>query len=131
MGPSPRKLLNCSYSDPLNRLFRFESNLTKPKGKRVKYRPNSLALEHINSCNPTNSEVINSVLLNQKVSISQKELDTLLSLPSVNFDLPITDKTPPGLLGLRGKPGSRRSNSGYIFFHIIIRGKNMWDLVMI
>lgn len=110
--------INCSYSDQLNRLFRFESNLTIPKGKRVEYRPNSLALEHINSYNPTNSEVINSVLLNQKVSISQKELDTLLSLPSVNFDLPITDQTYPGLLGLIGKPGSRRSNSGvYIFSH--------------
>lgn len=56
--------INCSYSDQLNRLFRFESNLTIPKAKRVEYRPNSLALEHINSCNPTNSEVINSVLLN-------------------------------------------------------------------
>nr|ATI20502.1 GIY-YIG endonuclease [Juglanconis juglandina] len=110
--------IKCSYSGQLNRLFRFESNLTKPKIKRIESRPNSLALEHINSCNSTTSEVINSVLLNQKVSISQKELDELLSLPSVNFYLPITNQTYPGLLGLIGKPGSRRSNSGvYIFSH--------------
>lgn len=110
--------INCSCFDQSNRLYRFKSNLTIPKINKIEYRPNSLALEHINSCNPTTSEVINSMLLNQKVSISQKELDALLSLPSVNFDLPITDQTYPSLLGLIGKPGSRRSNSGiYIFSH--------------
>jgi len=58
------------------------------------------------------------VLLNQKVSITQQELDELLSLPRVNFDLPITDQTYPALLGLIGKPGSKRSKSGiYIFSH--------------
>jgi hypothetical protein len=82
------------------------------------YRPNTIALEHINSGNPTTSEVINSVLLNQNVSITQKELDNLLSLPKVNFDLPITDQTYPALLGLIGKPGSKRSKAGiYIFSH--------------
>jgi hypothetical protein len=48
----------------------------------VEYRPNSLVLEHISSCKPINSEVINSVLLNQKVSISEKELNLFLSLAS-------------------------------------------------
>lgn len=82
------------------------------------YRPSSLALAHIDSGKPTTSEVINSVLSNQKVSISQKELDGLLRLPSVIFNLPITDQTYPSLLALIGKPQSRRSNCGvYIFTH--------------
>ena len=89
--------MKWSNSDPLNLLSRFESSLTS---SRKEYRPNSLALEHINSGNPTTSETINSVLLNQKVSISQKELDELLYLPKVKFDLPVTDQTYPALLGL-------------------------------
>ena len=111
------KMFNYKY--PINQLkwlSRFESSLILPK--KVEYRPNSLALEHINNGNLTTSEVINSVLLNQKVSITQKELETLLALPSVNFDLPITDQTNPALIALIGKPGSRRSKAGvYIFSH--------------
>ena len=58
------------------------------------------------------------MLLNQNVSITQKQLDDLLTLPRVNFDLPIADQTYPALVGLIGKPGSRRSKAGiYIFSH--------------
>lgn len=110
-----------SCTDKFKFLYRFESGLTlssSPKGKEKDYRPNTIALEHINSGNPITSEVINSVLLNQNVSITQKDLDDLLSLPKVNFDLPITDQTYPALVGLIGKPGSRRSKAGvYIFSH--------------
>jgi hypothetical protein len=84
----------------------------------LKYSPNNLALEHIEKGDPITSEVINSVLLNQKVSITQKELDELLNLPSVKFDLPITDLVYPSLLALIGKPGSKRSKAGvYVFTH--------------
>lgn len=108
-------LFNKKCSGKLTCLSRFESGLT-PSNKN--YRPNTIALEHINNGNPITSEVINSVLLNQKVSITQQELDELLSLPSVNFDLPLTDQTYPALLGLIGKPGSKRSKAGiYIFSH--------------
>ena len=81
-------------TDKFKFLSRFVSGLRLVKQD---YRPNTIALEHINSGNPTTSEVINSVLLNQNVSITQKELDNLLSLPKVNFDLPITDQTYPAL----------------------------------
>ena len=102
-------------TDKLNFLSRFESELTLSKKD---YRPNTIALEHINSGNLTTSEIVNSVLLNQNISITQKELDNLLALPKVNFDLPITDQTYPALLGLIGKPGSKRSKAGvYIFSH--------------
>lgn len=104
-----------SYTDKLNFLYRFESGLTLSNRD---YRPNTIALKHINSGNLTTSEVINSVLLNQNISITPKELDELLSLPRVSFDLPVTDQTYPALLGLIGKPGSKRSKAGiYIFSH--------------
>ena len=64
------------------------------------------------------------MLLNQKVTVSQKELDELLNLPNVKLDLPITDETYPSLLALIGKPQSRRSNTGvYVFIHKLIGNK--------
>ena len=94
-------LFNKKCSGKLTCLSKFESGLT-PSNKN--YRPNTIALEHINKGNAITSQVINSVLLNQKVSITQQELE-LLSLPKVNFDLPLTDHTYPALSGLIGKPG--------------------------
>jgi group I intron endonuclease len=107
-------LFNNKSSAILNCLSRFESGLT-PSNKD--YRPNTIALEHINKGNPITSQVINSVLLNQKVSITQQELDELLSLPKVNFDLPLTDHTYPALSGLIGKPGFKRKAGIYVFSH--------------
>lgn len=103
---------------------RFESNAATALYNSKTPRSQHLVQEHIVKGNPTNSEVINSVLLNQKVAISQKELDELLSLPSVKFDLPFSppeggrDETYPSLLALIRKPRSKRSNPGvYIFTH--------------
>lgn len=97
------------------KFFRFKSESTL---SNKNYRPNTIALQHINNGNLTTSEIVNSVLLNQNISITSKELNDLLSLPWVNFDLPITDQTYPALLGLIGKPNSKRSKAGvYIFSH--------------
>lgn len=62
------------------------------------------------------------MLLNQKVSISQKELDELLNLPSVKFYLPFTDETHPSLLGLIIKPHFKRSNTGVYIFTLKLTG---------
>lgn len=97
---------------------RFESNTATSLYNSKTSRTQLLVQEHIAKGNPANSEVINSVLLNQKVAISQKELDELLSLPSVKYDLPFSDETYPSLLALIRKPHSKRSNAGvYIFTH--------------
>lgn len=111
---------------PLN-FVRYKSNSATSLSKSKTCRPISLTPKQI--CNPISnetknseaikSEVINSVLLNQKVAISQKELDQLLSLPGVKFDLPITSETEASLLALIRKPHSKRSKTGvYIFTHI-------------
>lgn len=107
-------LFNNRYLGILS-LYRFKSVLTT---SNKDYRPNTIALEYISKGKPITSEVINSLLLNQNVSITQQELDELTSLPSVKFDLPLTDQTYPALLGLIGKPNSKRSKPGvYIFSH--------------
>jgi hypothetical protein len=107
-------LLKNRYPANLS-LYRFKSGLI-PSNKD--YRPNTIALKYISNGKLITSEVINSLLLNQNVSITQKQLDELISLPSVKFDLPLTDQTYPALLGLIGKPNSKRSKPGvYIFSH--------------
>ena len=64
------------------------------------------------------SEIINKVLVKQQVSISQTELDRLKNLPGVKFDLPLSDQTYPGFVGLVGKPKSKLRKPGvYIFTH--------------
>jgi hypothetical protein len=83
------------------------------------YRPEALALEHINSNNPTTSDIINNLLLNQQVSITQKELDDLLKIPSVKFKLPISNDVFPAYSGLVAKPQTRIRRLGvYIFTHV-------------
>lgn len=54
------------------------------------YRPESLALDHKNSGRPTTSAVINGLLLNQQVSITDAELKQILSVPYVEFKLPLS-----------------------------------------
>jgi hypothetical protein len=83
-----------------------------------KNSPEKLALEHIESGNPTTSEVINSLLFNPNISIRQEELNKLLEIPSVKFKLPFSDQTYPALATLVGKPQSRRFSNIYIFTHI-------------
>lgn len=58
-------------------------------------------------------------MLNQQVTISQEELDKLLNLPAVKFNLPITDQTYASFIGLVGKPNTRGRRVGvYVFTHI-------------
>ena len=59
-------LLKNRYPANLS-LYRFKSGLT-PSNKD--YRPNTIALEYISNGKLITSEVINSLLLNQNVSIT-------------------------------------------------------------
>ena len=93
---------------------------------------NSLALEHINSGNPKTSEVINSVLLNQKVYRTRELLDKLLALPTVNFYLPITDKIIRFIRLITRKTWiNSQLSSGIFFFSHNILIKNMYVIVII
>jgi hypothetical protein len=52
-------------------------------------------------------EVLNKLLANQQVSITQPELEQLIKIPGVKFDLPLNDQTYPSFEGLVGKPKTR------------------------
>ena len=77
-------------------------------------RPMLIAKNHIKSGNITTSQVINSVLQNQKISITQEELNKLLSLPIVTFDLPLNDHSKISFDKLI-KQQSKRGLSGVYF----------------
>lgn len=62
------------------------------------------------------SEVINHLLRNQQVSITQKELDELKAIPDVKFSLPFNYDTFHAFIALVGR--QRSSKSGvYMFIH--------------
>jgi len=64
------------------------------------------------------SEVLNDLLANQQVSITQAELDKLKALPGVKFDLPLNDQTYLAYESLVGKPHTKGWKVGvYIFTH--------------
>lgn len=115
-------IFECPYK--LKSLIRYKSTVASLLNNSNIYSPTDLVNEHIKKGNSTTSDIINNVLLNQKVSISQEELDKLLNISKVKFDLPISKETYPALLALVGKPQSRRSKAGiYIFTHKITNSK--------
>ena len=62
------------------------------------------------------ADVLNNLLKNQKVFITEAELAILKNIPSVRFKLPLNDQTRPSFEGLVGKPHTRGIKAGvYIF----------------
>nr|YP_009072386.1 truncated GIY-YIG endonuclease [Sclerotinia borealis]AHX83028.1 truncated GIY-YIG endonuclease [Sclerotinia borealis] len=73
-----------------------------------------------NSNSRITSEVLNEVLVNQGVSITQEELNKLLNIKGVTFDLPLNSQTYSALFGLVGRPKTRKRKAGiYIFTHLL------------
>lgn len=58
-------------------------------------------------------------MANQKVSITETELERLKKIPGVKFNLPLNDQTYPSYEALVGKPHAKGWKSGiYIFTHL-------------
>jgi hypothetical protein len=97
--------ISCNKKGPVNfinsKLAINTSNSTENCLKKISEmkkiaganKPTLIAKNHIKSGNETTSQVINSVIQNQKVSITQEELNKLLNLPAITFDLPLNDHT--------------------------------------
>lgn len=82
--------------------------------------PESLALEHINSGKPTLSSIINKILLNQSLSVTDSKLKKLLKVKGVELDLPISTPENNKLLAeLTGKSKYKGFLGVYIFIHKI------------
>jgi hypothetical protein len=80
--------------------------------------PESFALEHINSGKPTTSMVINKILLNQNLSVTESKLEELLKVKGVELDLPISTPEDKTLLDeLAGKSKYKGFSGVYIFIH--------------
>jgi hypothetical protein len=83
-----------------------------------KHNPESLALDHINSGAVTTSSVINNILLNQNLSVTDSKLDELLKVKGVELDLPICTPQNNNLLSdLAGKSQYKGFFGVYMFIH--------------
>src|ERR1700754_3897245 len=82
------------------------------------YKPESLALEHINSGTATTYSVINKILLNQNLSVNDAKLEELLEVKGVEIDIPISNPKNKQLLDeLTGKSKYKGFFGVYIFIH--------------
>nr|YP_010180078.1 hypothetical protein LI423_mgp10 [Saprochaete ingens]QUX32946.1 hypothetical protein [Saprochaete ingens] len=93
----------------------FSTSITKP----IKYKPEALALDHINSGSSTTSSVINKMLLNQNMSVTDSKLEELLKVKGVEFDLPIITPEANTLFSeLTGKSMYKGFFGVYMFMHM-------------
>lgn len=80
--------------------------------------PESVALEHINSGKPTTSLIINKILSNQNIVVTDSKLNQLLKVKGVELDLPISTPENSLLLDkLTGKSIYKGFFGVYIFIH--------------
>ncbi|KAG0122703.1 GIY endonuclease, partial [Tuber indicum] len=80
--------------------------------------PESLALEHINSGMPITHSVINKILLNQDLSITNNKLEELLKVKGVEIDLPVVTPEDKKLLAkLTGISKYKGFFGVYLFIH--------------
>ena len=86
--------------------------------RSLAHNPESLALEHIKSGKPTTSLIINNILLNQNLSVTDSKLEDLLKVKGVDLDLPISTPEKYQLLAqLTGKSKYKGFSGVYIFTH--------------
>lgn len=98
-------------------LAAFVYNLPKFSLSRRYYSLSSSKI-YFNNYDDITSEVLNNLLKNQQVSITEEELARLKTISGVRFDLPLNDQTYPSFVGLVGKPNTRGTKAGvYIFTH--------------
>ena len=88
------------------------------------FNPELLALEHINSGNPTTASVINKILLNQDITVTDSKLKDLLKVEGVEFNLytsssPIAKEDSKLFSELTGTSNYKGHSGVYMFIHKI------------
>ena len=86
------------------------------------FNPELLALEHINSGNPTTASVINNILLNQDITVTDSKLKDLLKVEGVEFNLytsssPIAKEDSKLFSELTGTSNYKGHAGVYMFIH--------------
>ena len=105
-----------SFSSSTRTVMKRSLNLSNSKVRFYSTTPNKTTFKDFKDIT---ANVINKLLKNQKVSITEAELTRLKAIPGVKFDLPLNDQTNPAFEGLVGKPSTRGIKAGvYIFTHI-------------
>ena len=80
--------------------------------------PEYLALKLINNGNPTTSSIINKILLNKNLLVTDSKLEQLLKVKSVELDLPISRSENKELFAeLTGKSKYKGFSGVYIYIH--------------
>jgi hypothetical protein len=88
------------------------------RGSVFQFKPESVALEHINSGEITTSSVINRILLNQNLSVTDAKLEELLEVKGVEINIPISNSKDNKLLEeLTGKSKYKGFFGVYFFIH--------------
>lgn len=96
---------------------KFYSSVPVDNSAYSEVNPEKLALQHIKNGNITNHLVINKILENQRVSISENKLKMLLKIKGIELDLPITNDNRKTFVDLVGKSSYKGFAGVYVFIH--------------
>ena len=116
----------------INNYLLSDSNITTLSFKRTysttatkkseEFNPELLALEHISSGNATTASVINNILLNQDITVTDSKLKDLLKVEGVEFKLnspsfPVAKEDYKLFSELTGTSNYKGHSGVYVFIH--------------
>lgn len=112
------KYIELGYIVSISLTRNFSSSRSFSSIRPLGNNPECLALEHINSQKPITSSVINIILLNKNLSVTDSKLEELLKVKGVELDLPISTPENKQILDkLTGKSNYKGFCGVYIFIH--------------
>ena len=98
--------------------FSYMSTRSYSYIRTLKNNPESLALNYINSNETITSSVLNEILFNQSITVTDLKLKQLLKVKGVELDLPVSTLEDKKLLGeLTGKSKYKGFSGVYMFIH--------------
>ena len=100
----------------------FKRTYSTTARQSEEFNPELLALEHINSGNPTTASVINNILLNQDITVTDSKLKDLLKVEGVEFNLytsssPVAKEDSKLFSELTGTSNYKGHAGVYMFIH--------------
>lgn len=119
-----RKLINIPLLlDSSMSALAFKRTYSTTATRQYKeFNPELLALKHINSGNPTTASVINNILLNQDITVTDSKLKDLLKVEGVEFNLytsssPVAKEESKLFSELTGTSNYKGHSGVYMFIH--------------